>query len=88
MLNDNRKTEIIYIPVENLLLDNLNPRLAGENTNASQEDIIGRIYNNEELEELAGSLAIQGFLPEEPIIVVPTNIGEFQDINRDNVSNL
>ena len=86
MLNDNRKTEIIYIPVENLLLDNFNPRLAGENTNASQEDIIGRIYNNEELEELAGSLAIHGFLPEEPIIVIPTNIEEFQNIDRNNVS--
>ena len=86
MLNDNRKTEIIYIPVENLLLDNFNPRLAGENTNASQEDIIGRIYNNEELEELAGSLAIHGFLPEEPIIVIPIQIEDFQNIDRGNVS--
>ena len=73
MLKDHRKIEIVYISKDNLLLDNYNPRLAGEDTKASQEDIINRIYQNEELEELAGSLALHGFLPEEPIIIVPVD---------------
>lgn len=86
MLNDNRKIEIIYIPTDNLLLDNYNPRLAGEDAQANQEDIINRIYQNEELEELAGSLALHGFLPEEPIIVVPIDSSDFMAINKDNAN--
>ena len=42
MLKDHRKIEIVYISKDNLLLDNYNPRLAGEDTKASQE--IGRAH--------------------------------------------
>lgn len=84
--NDNRKIEIIYIPLANLLLDNGNPRLAGESTQDDQEEIISQLYQHEELEELAGSLAIHGFLPEEPIIVVPERSQDFDAINKDNAA--
>ena len=84
--NDNRKIEIIYIPLANLLLDNGNPRLAGESTQDDQEEIISQLYQHEELEELAGSLAMHGFLPEEPIIVVPERSQDFDAINKDNAA--
>ena len=86
MLNNNRKAEIIYIPIGCLLLDNNNPRLAGDDERSEQEEIIQKIYDNEELEELAGSLALHGFLPEEPIIVFPKVAG-FDDINPANAQN-
>ena len=44
------------------------------------------MYQHEELEELAGSLAIHGFLPEEPIIVVPERSQDFDAINKDNAA--
>lgn len=86
MYNDNRKLEIIYVPLANLLLDNINPRLAGESLQNDQEEIISQLYQHEELEELAGSLAIHGFLPEEPIIVVPERSQGFDAINKDNAA--
>ena len=84
--NDNRKLEIINIPLANLLLDNNNPRLAGENLKNDQNEILSQMYQHEELDELAGSLAIHGFLPEEPIIVVPENSRDFDAVNKDNVA--
>lgn len=86
MYNDNRKLEIIYVPLANLLLDNKNPRLAGESSQSDQEEILSQMYQSEELEELAGSLAIHGFLPEEPIIVVPEHSQDFDAINKDNAA--
>lgn len=87
MLNENRKTEILYVPITNLALDYLNPRLAGENITPTQEDIIDHIYQHEELDELAGSLALHGFLPEEPIIIVPENSNDFPNVNAVNIGN-
>lgn len=83
--NDNRKLEIINIPLANLLLDNNNPRLAGENLKNDQNEILSKMYY-EDLDELAGSLAVHGFLPEEPIIVVPENSRDFDAVNKDNVA--
>lgn len=84
MLDKKRKNEIIYISVDRLILDKLNPRLAGD-PQSNQENIIQYIYDKEELDELAGSLALHGFLPEEPIIVVPVESSDFESINKDNV---
>ena len=83
--NDNRKLEIINIPLANLLLDNNNPRLAGENLKNDQNEILSKMYY-EDLDELAGSLAVHGFLPEEPIIVVPEDSRDFDAVNKDNVA--
>jgi len=85
---DNRKKEIIYIPYENLVLDEFNPRLAGDNFGENQEKIIKRIYDDEDIESLAVSLATHGYLPEEPLIVIPQNIQDFDSITQDNISNI
>ena len=87
MIGKNRKSEILYIPYENLLLDDVNPRLAGDYEGKNQMEIISEIYEKEELEELADSLSTHGFLPEEPVIVVAKESGVFDNINQDNISN-
>mgnify|MGYP001114619981 CR=1 FL=1 len=84
-LNENRKREILYVPIGNLNLDYSNPRLAGEDIESTQQDVIEHIYQHEELEELAGSLALHGFLPEEPVIIVPKNSADFSSINAKNL---
>lgn len=84
-LSENRKREILYVPIGNLNLDYSNPRLAGEDIESTQQDVIEHIYLHEELEELAGSLALHGFLPEEPVIIVPKNSEDFSVINVENL---
>ncbi len=84
-LSENRKREILYVPIGNLNLDYSNPRLAGENIESTQQNVIEHIYQHEELEELAGSLALHGFLPEEPVIIVPKNSDDFSVINVENL---
>lgn len=86
MIGKNRKSEILYIPYERLLLDDINPRLAGDYENKSQLDIISEIYEREELEELADSLSTHGFLPEEPVIVIAKESDAFDNINQQNIS--
>lgn len=79
-----RKDGIWYISIDKLLLDQNNPRLAGEKSNDSQEDILRYIYDNEELDELASSLATHGFFPEEPIIAIPRDAANFELISDNN----
>ena len=54
-----------------LLLDPENPRLAsGEGANL-QEEIIGILWREMAVDEVAFSIAANGFFPEEPLFVVP-----------------
>lgn len=60
---------ITKVPVEQLRLDRLNPRLVGEGATASDEWIIARLYRSAELNELLQSMAANGYLDIEPLVV-------------------
>ena len=58
------------VPVEQLRLDRMNPRLVGQAEDASDESIIARLYRSAELDELLQSISANGYLDIEPLIVV------------------
>jgi hypothetical protein len=62
---------IVERPVEDLILDPENPRLALE-ARTSQDAILERMYIDEALEELAISFVRNGYFWEEPLVVVPS----------------
>ena len=61
---------ITRVPVEQLRLDQMNPRLVGEGKNASDEWIIARLYRSAELDELLQSMSANGYLDIEPLVVM------------------
>ena len=58
------------VPVERLRLDRRNPRLIGEDGNASDEAIVARLYAAAELDELLQSIAANGYMDIEPLVVM------------------
>lgn len=70
-----RPSKLDYIPVENLLLDPENPRLVNTGT-PSQGLLLKQLYEQEALDELAPSLAENGYFAEEPLVVVRHQDGE------------
>ena len=61
--------ETSKVPVEWLRLDQKNPRLVGINQKLTDESIIAQLYRSEELAELLQSIAANGYLDIEPLIV-------------------
>ena len=59
------------VAVEQLRLDHRNPRLVGEGKNASQEEMIARLYLSADLGELLQSISANGYMDIEPLIVMP-----------------
>jgi hypothetical protein len=66
-----RKRPQLNIPIELLDLDSENPRLARESQGSTQFDLIQILYDQFDVEELAYSMAENGYFDEEPIVVVP-----------------
>ncbi len=64
------------VPVERLRLDRANPRLDGEEAEASDERIIARLYRAAELDELLQSISANGYLDIEPLVVMRDSDGE------------
>ena len=69
-----RKRPQIDIPLDNLELDSENPRLAEEHQSGTQPDILKVLYEEFDLEEIAYSMAENGYFDEEPIVVIPKNL--------------
>jgi hypothetical protein len=82
-----RKSGVFEIKTENLILDQFNPRLYGESATESQEQIMNKIYQKESIDELASSLAVNGYFQEEPIIVIPEKPDDFDKIDITNINN-
>ena len=61
---------ITKVPVEQLRLDRMNPRLVGEGATASDEWIIAQLYRAAELDELLQSMSANGYLDIEPLVVM------------------
>ncbi len=58
------------VAVERLALDRQNPRLAGREGGTTDVDIVARLYRGEDLGELLQSIAANGYLDIEPLIVL------------------
>jgi len=78
----NEKTPL-EIPLEKLHLDGLNPRLPEEEIGKQEEEILGTLILNFDLEDLAESIANNAYFDEEPMIVTPLNLPtKFKNINK------
>ena len=62
--------EIAKVPVEWLALDRENPRLVYSIGELSDADIIAQLYRSEDLSELLQSIAANGYLDIEPLVVL------------------
>jgi hypothetical protein len=69
-----RKRPQIDVPISMIDLDGRNPRLPDELQEASQQDIMQALLRDFDLEELAYSMAENGYFDEEPIVVVPKKL--------------
>lgn len=66
-----RKRPQLNIPIELIDLDPENPRLAKESRGSTQFELLQTLYDQFDVDELAYSMAENGYFDEEPIIVVP-----------------
>ena len=58
------------VSVDRLKIDRLNPRLVGISARTTEESIVAQLYRGEELGELLQSIAANGYLDIEPLIVL------------------
>lgn len=63
--------EISRVPVDGLLLDPNNPRFASGAESETQDDLLKVLWNEFAVDEVALSIAANGFFDEEPLFVVP-----------------
>ncbi len=68
--------EIVNIPTHQLLLDEENARIAWRTGGNTQEDLIKILWNQMEVDEVAWSIAQNGFFRSEPLFVIIKNIEE------------
>lgn len=66
-----RVSQIVFVPVDQLFLDEENPRLASAGPNATQEGLIRFLWKEMAVDEVAISIAVNGFFPEEQLFVIP-----------------
>ena len=67
--------EIVNVPVENLRLDRENPRLPSTDIGPDAE-VLRYLWREMAVDEVALSIAANGFFPEEPLLVVPEKRGK------------
>lgn len=75
-----RKRPLLNIPVERLDLDPSNPRLPKDLRDKGQTEILSILKRYFDLDELAYSMAENGYFDEEPLVAVPIDMPpEFKD---------
>jgi hypothetical protein len=70
------------IPVERLLLDSENPRFASSGTGQSQENLARLLWTESAVDEVALSIAHNGYYPQEPLLAIPEDPSEPQAIKK------
>jgi hypothetical protein len=68
---------IEYVKLNNLLLDPENPRLGRSLSDRSQEEMLRYIERRYDPIIVARSIALHGYFPSEPLIVIPAAAGKF-----------
>lgn len=61
------------IAVERLLLDVENPRLSSGEGGNTQDELLKILWSEMAVIEVALSIAANGFFPEEPLLVIPSD---------------
>jgi len=79
---DAKKRSIEPIEVEKLLLDYDNPRLASGTGADTQKDLVKVLWNEMAVDEVALSIAANGYFPEEPLLAVPHNPNETTEARK------
>lgn len=69
-----RKRPQLDVPVERLHLDPQNPRLPAESQGAKEPELFRVLYTGFNLDELADSMAQNGYFDEEPLVAIPNKI--------------
>jgi hypothetical protein len=69
--------QIAYIPLKNLTFDPQNPRLPPDVNSKNDEHIIEYMLRDASLLELMKSIAESGYSRSEPLLIVPTNKGNY-----------
>jgi hypothetical protein len=65
------KPKLTDVPVEDLSFDSENPRLASVFENGSQDNLLKLLWTEMAVDEVALSIAANGFFREEPLVVMP-----------------
>ncbi len=74
------------ISIDNLFLDPLNPRLPEDTQGKGEEDICSTLYHSFDIEELAYSIAENGYFDEEPLVAIPKNLpSQFEGLNYEHL---
>lgn len=82
-----RKRPQLNIVASNLHLDPLNPRLPEDIQGKSEEEINYALYRFFDVDELAYSMAENGYFDEEPLVAIPNNLPEkFQNIDSNELT--
>lgn len=76
------KRPLLDIPIDKLSVDNQNPRLAQEYQGATETVIMKVLVDDFDVEELAYSMAENGYFDEEPIVVVPARLPDTYKAKR------
>jgi hypothetical protein len=71
--NQHSDPKVEHVLVDQLLLDDKNPRLAYAGDTHSQEDLIRVLWTEMAVDEVAFSIAANGFFVEEPLLVIPSS---------------
>jgi len=79
---DSEVRSVSRILVKNLLLDAQNPRLAPAKSGDSQEDLLKILWTEMAVDEVALSIAANGFFEEEPLFAIPANAQETDQTKR------
>ena len=69
-----RKRPQLDVPVERLHPDPQNPRLPAESQGANEPELLKVLHAEFNLEELADSMATNGYFDEEPLVAIPKGI--------------
>ena len=69
-----RKKPQLDIPISRLELDPKNPRLSEEAQGSSQDELVTHLFDNFDLDEIAESMAKNGYFDEEPLVVIPKRL--------------
>ena len=69
-----RKQPLLYLPVGRLSLDPQNPRLPEEAQGEKEPTLLDVLYREFDLDELAFSLAQNGYFDEEPLVAIPNEL--------------
>jgi len=70
----------VFVKVSDLLFDPENYRLPEQARGASQDEILHILEEDFDLTPIGQSIAQNGFFPEEPLVVIPTDNGRFIDV--------